>query len=145
MEQNSSWEADRFSASHEIPRISRNPKIHYHIHKCPPTVPISSQLGPVHIPTFHFLMTHLNIILPSAPESPKWSLSLMFPHQNPVYTSPVPHSRYMPHPSHSSRFFGKKESHLYYKIISYQVCLWNCGSYFFRHYLRLWTKQHVCA
>ena len=33
--------------------------------------------------------------------SPKWSLSLRFPHPNPVYISPLPHMRYMPHPSHS--------------------------------------------
>ena len=35
---------------------------------------------------------------------PKWSLSLRFRHQNPVYASPLPHTRYIPHPSHSSRF-----------------------------------------
>ena len=43
-------------------------------------------------PTNHFLKIHLNIILPSTPESPKWSLSLRFPHQNPVYASPLPHT-----------------------------------------------------
>ena len=31
--QSPSWEANWFAASQEIPRISRNPKIHYRTHK----------------------------------------------------------------------------------------------------------------
>ena len=105
MEQSPSWEANQFSASQEIPRLLWNPKVLYRIHKCPPPVPILSQLDLVHTPTSHFLKIHLNIILPSMLGSPRWFLSLTFPHQNPVYASPLPHTHYMPRPSHSSLFY----------------------------------------
>ena len=82
MVQSPSWEANWFAASQEIPRISWNPKVHYRTHKHPPPVPILGQPNPVHIPTSHLLEIHPNIIHPSTPRSPQWSLSLWFPHQD---------------------------------------------------------------
>jgi len=107
MQQSPSWEANRFLPSQEIPRILWNPKIQYRIHRCPSPVPILSQLDPVHTPTSHLLKIHLNIILQSStPGYTKWSRSFRFPHQNRVYASPLPHTRYMPRPSHFSTKFN---------------------------------------
>ena len=55
----------------------------------------------------YFLNIYLNIILPSTPGSPQWSLFLRFPHLNPVHASPLPHMSYMSRPSHSSRFITR--------------------------------------
>jgi len=100
-----SWEANRFAVSQEIPRISPNPKVHYRTHKRPPPVSILGQPNPVHIPTSHLLEIHPNIIHPSTPRSPHWSLSLRFTHQDPLNSPLLTHTRNMPNPSHSSRFY----------------------------------------
>ena len=79
MAQSPSWEANWFAASQEIPRISRNPKVHYRTHKRPPPFPILGQPNLVHIPTSHLLEIHPNIIHPSTPRSPQWFFPSGFP------------------------------------------------------------------
>ena len=45
------------------------------------------------------------IFHPSTPRSPQWSLSLRFPHEDPIHPLLLTHTRYMPSPSHSSWFY----------------------------------------
>ena len=89
----------------KFPAFLWNPKVLYCTHKRPPPVPVLGQPNPVHIPTSHLLEIHHNIIHPSTPRSPQWSLSLRFPHQDPIHPPLLTHTRHMPSPSHSSRFY----------------------------------------
>jgi len=91
----------------------------------PHSILILSQLDPVHVSTSNFLKSHLNIFLPPTPGSSKWSLSLKFPHQNPVYTFPLPHTCFMPHPAHSSRFNHPNNTWWAVQIIKL-IVMWFC-------------------
>ena len=93
------------AASQEIPRNSRNQKVHYRTHKRPPPVSILHQPNPVHIPTSHLLEIHPNIINPSTPRSPQWSPFLLFPHQDPIHPPLLTHMRHMLSPFHSVHFY----------------------------------------
>jgi len=91
-------EANKFSASQEIPHTLCNPKVHYCTHNSPPTVPILCQINPVHGPSSHFLKIIFNTIQPSTLRSSKWSHALSFTHQKCVCTSPGSFTCYMfPH------------------------------------------------
>jgi hypothetical protein len=86
----------------KFPRILRNPKVHYSIHKRPPPLLVLNQINTVHFSSSHFLKIpfnvkfHLGLCLPNGlPQSP---------HHNPVYILSVSHARNILSPSHSSRF-----------------------------------------
>ena len=95
----------------EANRFSVNPSLHFmepegslpHS-QVPATCPYPEPARPSPYLTSQFLKIHRNI-LQSMHGSSKWSLSLRFPHQNPVFASPLLYTRYMPRPSHSSRFY----------------------------------------
>ena len=71
MKQISSWEAKSSSASQEVSQILWNPKVHYHIHKHLPPVPILSLINPIHACPSQFLNIHFNIFIPPLPRSSK--------------------------------------------------------------------------
>ena len=52
MQQSTSWETDRFSASQVIHRFIWNRNVHYRTHKFTPPVPTLKQLDPVHTPPY---------------------------------------------------------------------------------------------
>ena len=72
-----------------------------------------------HAPLSYFLKIHLNIIIPSKSKSSKRSLSLRFPHQNPICTSPLPQC-YMPRLSYSSWFYHR--NNIWWAVQFFKLC-----------------------
>ena len=91
-------------------------------------------------PTSHSLKIHLNITLPPTPGSFKWSISLRFPHQNPVRASPLTHTCYMSCPPHSTRFYYPNNiPHHHVPLLFYTLSL----IISFREYFSLRTSQFI--
>ena len=88
-EQSHSCEVTSLSTRQEIPWILWNPNPHYSVQN---NLPLSLSSASPSVPIQFNI--HFNITFPSMPMSSEWSLSLRFPNQHPVHTSPcskVPH------------------------------------------------------
>ena len=94
IEQSPSSEANKSSASQEIPRLVWNPKVHYHIHSFPPLVPVLCQINPFYCLKYIYLKSHFDITLPSEPSPFKWSLSFRFSYHISAWVSPHLHTFY---------------------------------------------------
>jgi len=126
--QSPSSEANSRSDSHEIPHILWKLKAHYHVHHSPTSVPILSQIIPVHALPSYFLKVHFNIIIPYSKCSP----SFRFPYENLVHIYFHHHICHMTNSSHllwfdhsNSIWWGEK----FIKLLIMQFSTASC--YFF--------------
>jgi hypothetical protein len=101
MEQTSSLEANSHSASQEIPRLLWHPKVHYHVHKSLPLVPVLNHMLPVHTFSNYFPNIHSNTVFTFTLRSSAFSSFHIF---QPNYCNnfSTPHACYMNCTSHSS-------------------------------------------
>jgi hypothetical protein len=90
MEQSPYWEANRFAASQEIPRILWNPMVNYRIHKCPQPASILSQLNSFHTPHPTFLSFILILSFHRRLGPPVVSFTQVFPPEPCTRLSPPP-------------------------------------------------------
>jgi len=74
MELSPYWEANNHSESQYIPVSKWKDKLHFHVHKRFPFVPVLSHMNPVTIFSSYFYDIHFNIILSSMHRSCKWRL-----------------------------------------------------------------------
>jgi hypothetical protein len=100
LELSPSWEAANCAATEEFPSVLWNPKFHYLVHKSPPLVPIPSQINSIYTIPPYLSKIHFNIVRPSTSWSFQWSLSFWISHQYPTCIPSLPHSCYVPCPSH---------------------------------------------
>jgi len=151
MVQSPSWEANWFAASQEIPRISRNPKVHYRTHNRPPSVSILGQPNSVYIPTSHLLEIHHSVNFSKTSTIRGPNLSSLF-QANPNANQSV-YNKFQIHPQIPSSILmlaspSQLKSHirplLKYILCSYQetiICVCVCNVCM---YVCMYVCTYVC-
>jgi hypothetical protein len=91
MELSTSWEAANCAATQELLSILWSLKVH----KSPPLVPILSHIIPSYLSKIHFNIDHR----PTSWSS-QWCLTFWVSHRYPICILLLPHSCYIPFPSH---------------------------------------------
>jgi len=106
MQHSPSWESNRFTRRQEIPCILWNPNVHYGVYKCPPPVPVLSQISLFHVPLSTFLRSILVLFSNLCLDPPSGLFPSGFP-TNTLYTpllSPIRAACLAQ--SHYSRFYN---------------------------------------
>jgi hypothetical protein len=77
-------EANSCTVTQGFPNILSNLKLHYHLHKSSPLVPILSQIKTVFITPSCLSTIHFNTILAHTSKSSQWSFSFSISHRSPL-------------------------------------------------------------
>jgi len=105
-------------AGQENPRLLRKSRVHYQIHKVPPSDTILLQTDPVHKLTPYFV--YFNIMFLSKPKSLKWSL----PSRLSIFAriSHLPNACYLFNSSHSPWFEHLNNIRCRIRIVNFSLC-----------------------
>jgi hypothetical protein len=116
-----------FSATQESARLLWNPEVRYRVNKSLLTVPVMSQINPIHTFQPVFPETSLNNILPSTSMSSEWSLSFRLSCQIYVRISHIPMRAICP--AHLM-LPGPKYEHTTIYVMHFIVVLMQVGLHF---------------
>jgi hypothetical protein len=101
-----------------------------------------SQMNTVHTISSYFSKIYFNIILSPKPMSSQWSLSFWLSHQNPICFLRLPHTCYMPCPSHPAWLDHSNYIWRRVRIMELIIRRFSTTSYYFTLLWSKYSRQH---